>query len=221
MIDLRANNFLCLGSHQIGIAPPVLPMKRIFRSHPQKMSLLCQKMIDSKSNDISKSDDFINDIFWNSSMTNDGFQKQKVVPTTRKMITLLCNFLDLDLSKTLIDSKGPRQRCLCLHQFTTFIFCLTKKRNHTVHAVLSDLMKLQDCCLPWPRKHLSFKCGDTAIHGINMVRWTLEPKLMGKIFMSSTKILPKILDYSSVELGLRLWRLWVIFFFSNKKYNLH
>ena len=81
--------------------------------------------------------------------------KNKKMPTThrtriRENDHTFVQCLDLYLSKTLIDFKGPRQRCLRLHQFTTFIFCLKEKRNHTVHAVLSDLMKLQDCCLPWP-----------------------------------------------------------------------
>ena len=64
----------------------------------------------------------------------DGFQKQEMVPTTHRTkirendhTSVQC--LDLYLSKTLIDFKGPQQRCLCLHQFTTFIFCLTKKKK--------------------------------------------------------------------------------------------
>ena len=84
-----------------------------------------------------------------------GFQKQKMVPTTHPTKIpenghTFLQFSDLYLSKTSINFHRPQQRCLCLHQFRIFIVCLTKKRNHTVPAVLSDLMKLQDCCLPWP-----------------------------------------------------------------------
>ena len=50
----------------------------------------------------------------------------------------------------IIDFKGPQQRCLCLQQFRTFIFCLTEKGITLFMVVLSDSMKLKDCCLPWP-----------------------------------------------------------------------
>ena len=61
---------------------------------------------------------------------------REVITKIRENDHIFVQFLDVSiLGQTLIDFKGPRQRCLCLHQFTTFIFCLTKKEEITLFTL--------------------------------------------------------------------------------------
>ena len=95
-------------------------------------------------------------------------EKRKMMPTIhptkiREKWALLCNFRSIQyLSRTSIKSKGAPAKVL--------VFAPTKKRVHTVHAVLSDWMKLQDCCLPWPQAHALRMClyGNTWNHNISV-----------------------------------------------------
>ena len=135
--------------------------KRISRSHPpKKMSSLCPKTIDSKNDDTSKGMTSPMILFWNQSMTNnrmkriDWFQRPEMVPTTDATKILendhtFVQLFDLYLSKTLIDFQGPRQRCMCLHQYTTFIFCLTKQ----------EITLFTLSCPTW------WSCGTVVFHG--------------------------------------------------------
>ena len=120
--------------------------------------------------------------------------------------SLLCNFRSIQyLSRTSIKSKGAPAQAHVFAPISNFHLLADKKKNHTLHAVLSDSMKLQDCCLPWPQAPV--KCGDTVIHGINMVWWILEPKVMGKIVMSSRKFCPRSLTFCwtrTVSLNYRI-----------------
>ena len=103
-------------------------------------------------------------------------EKRKMVPKIhptkiREKWSLLCNFRSIQyLSRTSIESKGAEAKVLVFAP-TTFIFWTSAwKKKHTVHAVLSDWMKLRDCCLPWPQAHAlrMWLYGNTWNHNISV-----------------------------------------------------